>query len=444
MNQVNPLFNPTVPVVAASSVGYPETGFRATDTNNFGPRFGFAYRLNERGDFALRGGYGIFVINVGNSLLSTYEGGPFSPVSASFVNQLVNGAPLFAFPNPFPATGPQASTAPPSVNGLNPGFQNPYVQQWNLTLAKQIANTGLRLSYIGTKGSQLAYLRNINIPAPSTTAFAQSRRPYPLYGNISYQDNGGNSDYHALQVEGSRRLAHGLTFNLAWTWTSEASDVDDNGNGVYGTNIEDPRNRARERGRDSYSVRDRVVGNLIYNVPFGKNRTWLTHLPAVAEGLLGGWQLTALGTWQTGLWLTPGFASVDTTGTGITGGRPDRLADGSLPASQQTIFHWFDTTAFAVPPTGRYGNAGRGILEGPRMGVLHLGIGKDFRMREKLTFNLQAAFQNVLNHANFGIPNMTINSSAGGSISSTITNLYNAGENGNGARSLQLRGRITF
>jgi outer membrane receptor protein involved in Fe transport len=165
IGQVNPLYNPTVPIVTAASVRYPETGFHSTDTNNFAPRFGFAYRLNQNGDFVVRGGYGMFVINVGNSLLSTYEGGPFSPVSASFVKQLVNGVPLFGFPNPFPATGPQASTAPPTVNGLNPQFQNPYVQQWNLTLAKQIANIGLRLSYIGTKGTQLAYLW-ISVCAP--------------------------------------------------------------------------------------------------------------------------------------------------------------------------------------------------------------------------------------------------------------------------------------
>jgi hypothetical protein len=444
LSQINPLFNPTIPIVTAASTGYPETGFRLADKNNFVPRFGFAYRLNDRGDFVVRGGYGIFVINVGNSLLSTYEGGPFSAVAASFPNQLVNGAPLFQFPRPFPATGPQASSAAPSVNGLNPNFQNPYVQQWNLTLEKQIRRTGLRVSYIGTKGTQLSYLRNINIPAPSTLPYSQSRRPYPLYGNISYQENGGNSDYHALQFEASRRFGRDLNFNLAWTKTSEASDVDDNGNGVYGTNIEDPRNRARERGRDSYAVRDRVTGNIQYRLPFGRGQAWLNNLPGAADSIFGRWQLTALGTWQTGLWLTPSFGSVDTTGAGITGGRPDRLADGSLPDSQRSIFNWFDKSAFAIPSTGRYGNGGRGILAGPRLGVLHLGIGKDFRVRDRLGLNLQVSAQNVLNHPNYGIPNMTINSSAGGSISSTITNLYNAGENGNGARSIQIRGRITF
>ena len=64
----------TVPIVTASKVGYPETGFRNTDLNNFAPRIGFAYRLNNRNDFVVRGGYGIFVVNVPNGLLSTYEG----------------------------------------------------------------------------------------------------------------------------------------------------------------------------------------------------------------------------------------------------------------------------------------------------------------------------------------------------------------------------------
>ncbi|HXJ42660.1 MAG TPA: carboxypeptidase regulatory-like domain-containing protein [Bryobacteraceae bacterium] len=443
LNLVSPLFNPAVPIVTAKSVGYPEDGFRNADKNNFAPRVGFAYRLNQRNDFVVRGGYGIYVNNVGNSLLSTYEGGPFSAVAATFNNSLVNGAPQFQFPNPFPAAGPQASNAPPSVNGLNPNLVNPYTQQWNLTVEKQVAGTGLRLSYIGTRSDKLFYLRNINIPAPGATPFSQARRPYPLYGNISFQDNGGISDYHAMQLEASRRFGRDATFNLAWTWASSTSDVEDTGGGVYGTNIQDPNNRANDRGRDGYAVRHRVVGNVIYRLPFGHNQRYLTNLSGIADAALGGWQLIGLGSYQTGLFFTPVYSGVDATGTGITSGRPDRTGSGSLPASQQSIYNWFDKTAFPVP-SGAYGNSGRGILEGPPLGVLHLGLGKDFHIREHAVFNLEVSAQNIMNHPNFSLPNATSNNSAGGSISSTVTNLYNAGENGTGARSLQLRGRLTF
>lgn len=443
-SNVNALFNPTIPIVTASSVGYPETGFRNSDTNNFAPRLGFAYRLDNKNDFVVRGAYGIFVVNVPNGVLGTYEGGPFSPVSVSFSNQLVNGAPQFQFPNPFPSFGPSASSSPPSVAGVNPNLKNPYVQQWNLTLEKEIAHVGLRMSYMGTRGVELLYVRNINLPMPSTTAFAQSRRPYPLYGGISFQDNGGNNIYNGLQVEGVRRLSKNLTFNAAWTWSNNISDSEDTGSGVSGSTLEDPYSRTRDRGREGYAVTHRVVGNFIYSLPFGQQQRFLTHVPRAIDAFLGGWQLSALGTLQTGLWFTPMFSGADTTGTGASTGRPDRLANGSLPSSQQSIFDWFDKTAFAIPSLGHYGNSGRGILEGPPLRVLHLGLSKDFLIAERVHVNFQAIAQNALNHPNFSLPNVTFNNAAGGSISSTVQNTSAGAENNTQARAVQLRLRISF
>lgn len=444
IGNVNALFNPTIPIVKASSVGYPQSGFRNSDTNNFAPRLGFAYRLDQKNDFVVRGGYGIFIVNMPNGVLGTYEGGPFSPVSVSFSNQLVNGAPLFQFPNAFPNYGASASSAPPSVSGVNINLRNPYVQQWNLTVEKELAHVGLRASYIGTRGVDLLYGRNINLPMPSTTPFSQSLRPYPLYGNITFQDNGGNNIYHGLQLEGVRRLGRNLTFNAAWTWSNNISDIEDTGSGVSSTTIEDPYSRTRERGREGYAVTHRVVGNFIYSLPFGRQQRFLSHAPKVLDGILGGWQLSTLGTLQTGLWFTPMFSGADTTGTGVSSGRPNRIANGSLPASQQSIYDWFDKTAFTIPTLGNYGNSGRGILEGPPLRVLHLGLSKDFRIAERVHVNFQAIAQNALNHPNFSLPNVTFNNAAGGLISSTVQNTSAGAENNTQARAVQLRLRISF
>jgi hypothetical protein len=443
---VNLLFNQSVPIVTAQSVGYPENGFRRGDASNFAPRVGFALRLNDHNDFVIRGGYGIYVVNVGNSLLSSQEGGPFSQVAATYVNQLdtLTHQPLFQFPDPFPPTTLGPSTAPPALNALNPNLQNPYVQQWNLTLEKEMAKIGFRASYIGTKGTGLLYSRNINIPAPSTLAFAQSRRPNPSYGNISYLDNGGNSIYHGLQLESSRRFASGVTFNLSWTFSNNISDVQDTGGGVFGSTIQNPNCRSCERGRVPYSATHRVVGNFIWDLPFGRDRRYLNQMPRIADEFLGGWQLTGLGTYQTGLWFSPLFSGQDTTGSGISGGRPNCIANGNLPGSQQSVQQWFNPNAFSIPAPGTYGNCGVDILEGPKLAVFHLGLGKEFRVGERMRISLQASAQNVFNHPNFGLPNPTYNVSQGGSISSTLTSLVNAGEASNQARQIQLRGRITF
>jgi hypothetical protein len=300
------------------------------------------------------------------------------------------------------------------------------------------------MSYIGTRGAQLLYSRNINLPMASKTAFSQARRPYPLYGSINFQDNGGNNIYHGMQVEGLRRLSHNLTFNAAWTWSNNISDVEDTGSGVTGGSIENPYSRTRDRGREGYAVRHRVVGNFIYVLPFGHQQRFLTHSSRVIDAVLGGWQLSTLGTLQTGLWITPMFSGADTTGTGASSGRPDRLGNGNLPGSQRSIFGWFDKTAFAIPSSGNYGNSGRGIVQGPPLRVLHLGLNKDFRIAERLHASFQAAAQNVLNHPNFSLPNVTFNNAAGGSISSTVQNTSAGAENNTQARAIQLRLRISF
>jgi hypothetical protein len=213
---------------------------------------------------------------------------------------------------------------------------------------------------------------------------------------------------------------------------------------VTGGSIENPYSRTRDRGREGYAVTHRVVGNFIYSLPFGRQQRFLAHAPRVLDGLLGGWQLSALGTLQTGLWFTPMFSGADTTGTGVSGGRPNRLANGSLPASQQSIFGWFDKTAFAIPTPGNHGNSGRGILQGPPLRILHLGLGKDFTIADRAHVNVQAVAQNALNHPNFALPNVTFNNAAGGSISSTVQNTSAGAENNTQARSIQLRLRISF
>ena len=128
-----------------------------------------------------------------------------------------------------------------------------------------------------------------------------------------------------------------------------------------GALLENPYSRTRDRGREGYAVTHRIVGNLFMLCLLATSNGFSTHAPRVIDAILGGWQLSALGTLQTGLWFTPMFSGADTTGTGASTGRPDRLGNGSLPSSQQSIFGWFDKTAFAIPSAGNYGNSGRGI-----------------------------------------------------------------------------------
>ena len=321
-----------------------------------------------------------------NSGLST---GPFA-VATTATNNTVNGNPQFTLANPFALPGAPSAI---DINAISPRLLNAYVQQYSLTLERAITrDIGLRVSYMGSKASQLIYRRNVNQPPPSLTPFTAAARPYSQFNNIIYADNGANMLYSAMQTQVTKRFTKGLMFTSAWTWAKEISDIDDTSYSDLNTQSENAYNRRRDRG-NSYAVpRHQWMNNFLYDLPFGKNM------------LLGGWQLNGLLNLQTGYWLTPIFSGSDPSNTNTLTGRPDVVK--LSPDHPQTVSQWFDTAAFAAPPAnaGRFGNAGHGIIEGPGFLLANLGLQKSVRTEKLGAFQLVVSFQNVLNHANLGDP----------------------------------------
>ena len=202
----------------------------------------------------------------------------------------------------------------------------------------------------------------------------------------------------------NRRFEKGLLITSAWTWAKSVSDVDDTGSAELNTQIEDAYDRRRDRA-DIYSVpRHQWMNQVLYEVPFGKNKMW------------GGWQISALLNLSTGNFLNPQFAGSDPSNTNTVGGRPDALGEVKYAG---TLAAWFDRTAFGVPPTGRFGNAARNSVVGPGYMVFNAGIQKGFSFERFGRLTLGANFQNLLNHVNYGQPNMTSNIANGGVITST-------------------------
>ena len=114
------------------------------------------------------------------------------------------------------------------INAVSQRLLNAYVQQYSLTLERVITrDIGLRVSYLGSKASQLIYRRNLNQPFPSTTPFAPASRPNPQFNNIIYADNGANMLYSAMQTQVSKRFSRGLMFTSAWTCAKQIGDIDD-------------------------------------------------------------------------------------------------------------------------------------------------------------------------------------------------------------------------
>lgn len=390
----------TLPLETASQVGLGRS-LRRADKNNWAPRFGFSYRIDDSGKTVVRGGAGIYYGHYSVGALSNQVEGPFA-VSTTSNNAFANDRPLFTLAFPFAAPGSAGSI---NTAGITPDLKNMYALQYSLTIEREVArDLGVRISYIGTKGTQLPYMRNFNQPLASTQAFAQARRPFPIYNNVTFADNGANNSYHGLQLGVTRRFSRGLQFSSTWVWAKQLSEVDDTNNAEINTQIEDAYNRARDKA-NVYSVpRHQWMNQLLYDLPLGKGM------------LLGGWQLNALINLSTGHWLNPQFTGSDPSNTNTVGGRPDVVTSVSYP---QTLAAWFDRASFAVPTGGRFGNAGRNIVEGPGYVVFNAGVNKRISLPRENELQVGASFQNLLNHVNYGQPNMTVNVATGGAITST-------------------------
>jgi hypothetical protein len=382
----SPFFPANLPIKTADQVGLGNS-LRHADSNNFAPRFGFSYQIGSDAKTVLRGGWGVYYSHFSANVAAGLASGPFA-ISTVSTNAFTNGQPQFTLAAPFQSPNSPGTL---SLTAVSPRLLNSYAQQYSLSLERELSHDiGVRVSYIGTKGTQLVYERNVNQPAASTTAFAQARRPYPLYSNITYADNGANSLYSALQAQVQKRFTHGLLFSSAWTWAKEISDVDDTGDFELNTVIENTYDRRRDRG-NVYSVpRHQWLNQFLYELPLGKGK------------LLGGWQLNGMLNVSSGNWFSPMWPGIDPSNTNTVGVRPNVVkSEISMPKS---VNQWFDPSAFAAPAAGGFGNAGRGIIEGPGYVLLNAGLQKSVSLERlgKVTFS--ASFQNALNHVNLGEP----------------------------------------
>lgn len=380
----SPYFPSSIPVKTASEVGLPES-LRTADKNNFAPRFGFSYQLDNNAKTVVRGGWGLYYGHFSGDIAGVLASGPYS-FSTTITNPA--SAPAYTLANPFANAGAAGSV---SLNAIAPNLRNNYSMEYTLSVERELwRDLGIRVSYLGAKGSQLVYRRNVNQPLPSTTPFAQSRTPYPLFSTITYADNGANSLYSGLQTTVFKRFSKGVLFNSSWTWAKELSEIDDTGDAELNTVIENAYDRRRDRA-NVYSVpRHQWINNAIWELP-GKNKIW------------GGWQLNALLNLASGNWLNPVFSGRDPSNTNVVGGRPDVVAPLTYP---ETLSQWFDPSAFAAPPVnaGRFGTAGRNIIEGPGYVLMNLGVQKNFQFEKIGRLQFGISFQNVLNHVNYGQP----------------------------------------
>ena len=408
LSKVSPVFPRNyVPIVEASTLGLPGKTLLRTDRNNFAPRLGLAYRPWGN-NTVIRAGAGIYFDVVPRAL--TLGGVPFVLNEVPFNNPLDN--PAVILPTVFPNAGAAGPSSVSLPNAVNPNLVLPYSMQYSLTIEHSRWDTGFRASYIGTNTRQGDYFYNYNAPVVDSRPFIEKPRPFPQYPGINYFTNGAGHQFHSMTLEVERRMARGLQFQSSWVWARDIGDVD------AGGGLENPFDRRREVAVSPDIPTHRFTTNVIYQLPFGKGRTFLSSANRAANAIVGGWDVSAIYSYYSGQFLTPLWSGPDPTGTAFSANatrpvvtiRPDHLRDANLPGDQRTLTRWFDPTAFGAPPVGRFGNAAKGVIKGPHVNIWHMGLFKSFQLSEKAKLRWELTGTNFFNHPNYNNPGTTITS----------------------------------
>jgi hypothetical protein len=396
---------------------------RTFDLRTLAPRAGLIYALTEDRKTILRSGAGISYVSEAYTGAQLYKNSPYyltqtitSDISGAPPTTLSAGLPVPVMPS----LTDLAALSSGSFNASDHDLRMSEIIQWNFGLQRELRpDWMLELNYVGTRGMRLIRPANLNQSVPGSGAQGP-RMPYysrnPNLSTFSYWTNFGDSKYHSLQAHIEKRFSRGLMFAAVYTYAKFLSDVG-NPNGGGNLSVQDYTCWACNYGPTPDDYTHVLSINHQWELPFGPGREFLRS--GAWSKIAGNWDFNGIWSANTGGTVTPAYSVNVSNSTGGDGQRPNRIADGNLPASQRTINRWFDTSAFAAPAQYTFGNAGTGILRGPGMFNADLSVVRRFRLSESVSLDYRAEWFNTFNHPNFGSPNATIGTSSAGVVSST-------------------------
>ncbi len=355
------------------------------------PTIGFAWDLTGNGTTSLRSGFATTRARVFTGTDCTYS----CPSNPPFVQNINLVDPFF--PNPI-GTGRATPPAAQSLSGASFDNQATAVYTYSVSLEQQWRGW---LFSVGGAGNQVRHQGislNLNQPFPvggldypadiNTGTFTYFYGPYYGWGSISHSNTVGNASWNGLLLSARHAVGHGLFFSGSYTW---AHGLQDGQGSSFGNNgVQDSYNFKSNRGNSTVNVGHIATFSWIYDLPFFRSGS------GVSRAMFGGWKYNGIATIQSGLSLTPGL-SVANQGLAT---RPD-VAPGKSVAYTKSVDQWFDTSVFARPAFGRFGDAGPGILTGPGVVNFDMGLYKDFRLNERAKIQFRGEFFNIFNHTNF-------------------------------------------
>ncbi|AFL86437.1 hypothetical protein Terro_0086 [Terriglobus roseus DSM 18391] len=412
-----------VPVNGTSfgSSAIAQTGQMPSDKNNIAPRVGFAFDPTGNGKTSIRGGFGIFYGRTINSTiysaltstgnLNQVNGQPVSQATFNYTSTQA-GAP--SFPQIVGSIG--TAGAAPASTFFQPGFQNPYSEQFDLSIQHDLGwHTMIGASYIGALGRKMPNFVDANLPTPTNNvtysvadatgagplaagrqfstrfyqrgtganctqngpnSFANSGRPNGCFGAITAIISQAASSYHAVVVEAKHQFYQGLSFNVNYTY-SHALDNGVNSTTFTSTNaFTDPLNPSLDYGNSDNNVPHRLVAYAVYTTPK------FVHGPL--GYLLNSYEIAPSFAGQSGLPYSAASSGTPTTARGDNGAALSALGGGVNGSNG----------AFRIPILGR------NTFRLPRTWVADLRLSKRFDIRDNMNFELLIESFNILNHYN--------------------------------------------
>jgi len=425
------------------------------DRKNWAPRIGLAYSLTSK--TVVRSGFGINYIHFDRA-----GGGNLLPINGpQVVNAVASQIPTLnsttfrttqqGYPAGF-ADPSQFNPLKANITYIPRNYKAGYVMSWFLSVQRELSrNTVLDVAYVGNRGNRLLEFANFNQAVPNqpggTQLTLQQRRPIQNFADITYAFNGAFSDYHSLQVRVEHRFHRGFQLLNSFTWSKaidNAAGSLENPNGNFPT-PQDFYNLRADKGLSAYDQPFTNITSFVWELPFGKGRTYLASLPGPAEALLGGWQLSGINTMTSGPVVTLTYnpaaqfvvSGISADFRGANNYRPNILGNPKVPDGQRTAGFYLDKTKLAIPTStslSPFGNAGRNIVRADSFYQLDLAIGKKFPLRfEGLSLQFRAEAFNLLNKTNLRAPDGNLSNGSFGRVSQA-----------NDARQLQLGLKLDF
>jgi hypothetical protein len=379
------------------------------------PRVGLAWDPFGKSKTVIHAGFGIY-----NALLDNidYRLDQAAPFNATQTLKNIPVAGLQIVPG---SPAPAGSKISPS--GIQPDAYTPTVISWTLKLEQEIApNTSLGLGYVGSHGYHEMLSLDANIPVPTILASGAIYFPRtavlanPKLANTTTWFSEGLSSYNGLEVDVNRRFSRGFQLRGVYTF-SKSLDDGTAWNSSVGANspgfVMFPLNPRLDWSLSNSNVRHLAVINGTYELPLGTGKALLHSVTGWRQKVASGWSVSGIETVQSGFPFTP-----------VLGFNPSNDGDSRNPVRPSwnpaftgnlisgTPNQYFNPNAFAVPPAGTYGNAGRNTLIGPGLVELDVSVLKSTAITERLNLQFRAEFFNILNRANFGTPNTVVFTSA--------------------------------